>query len=317
LSVSELLHYGASNAVEFFVQVPKTVLVVDIHQSLIPATAFYPPCLTLQHTDCLELDLDHNATIYQSEFVAAYGLTYPDLLYYPHAMSWAEGRMHPGPNWRTYVDGEVQAIPISIKLLFVTRPKLYQLVQLLKEEERVRVAPVKQSVSESSFNRAEHLDARNFFQLKDEGQNSVGSEKTMNAASFGDEKDAESSKIKSNQPLDSQVVSNNSTGHNPTDPNTAGELILPQNLAQCIDHKVSDKSNVQQQKKIFESAFEMTGFYSMKEMMALIGMGRSTINEKINPAHARYDSAFPKKCIISGRKIGFKKEKVHEWINSR
>lgn len=58
-------------------------------------------------------------------------------------------------------------------------------------------------------------------------------------------------------------------------------------------------------------------FYSERDLIILLGISRSTINNKAKPTNRYYDPKFPerKKVLLSG--VGYDKEEVDRWIKTR
>ena len=58
----------------------------------------------------------------------------------------------------------------------------------------------------------------------------------------------------------------------------------------------------------------------LKEVMAKIGLSKSTIYDRLNPKSPRYDASFPKPIKLGSSKggsIGWLEADVDNWINSR
>jgi prophage regulatory protein len=51
--------------------------------------------------------------------------------------------------------------------------------------------------------------------------------------------------------------------------------------------------------------------------MALCGIGRSTIYEKINPKSKRYDESFPRPIKLSLSAVGWFEQDVIAWLDSK
>lgn len=54
----------------------------------------------------------------------------------------------------------------------------------------------------------------------------------------------------------------------------------------------------------------------MRQLMLRIGLGRSTIYDRINKNSPRYDKDFPKPIKIGVSAVGWIESEVDEWINS-
>ncbi|MHA3091018.1 helix-turn-helix transcriptional regulator [Acinetobacter brisouii] len=55
----------------------------------------------------------------------------------------------------------------------------------------------------------------------------------------------------------------------------------------------------------------------LKQVMALCGIGRSTIYEKINPKSKRYDESFPRPIKLSLSAVGWFEQDVIAWLDSK
>lgn len=55
----------------------------------------------------------------------------------------------------------------------------------------------------------------------------------------------------------------------------------------------------------------------MKALQDRVGLGRSSIYNRMNPASPQYDHTFPKPISLGGTAIGWVESQVTEWINSR
>lgn len=54
----------------------------------------------------------------------------------------------------------------------------------------------------------------------------------------------------------------------------------------------------------------------MRQLVLRIGLGRSTIYERINKKSPRYDTSFPRPVKIGGGAVGWIESEVDEWIKS-
>ncbi|MCK9780077.1 helix-turn-helix transcriptional regulator [Pseudomonas syringae] len=55
----------------------------------------------------------------------------------------------------------------------------------------------------------------------------------------------------------------------------------------------------------------------LKQVQERVGLGRSTIYDRINPKSPRYDSSFPKPIKLGASAVGWVESKVTLWIESR
>ncbi|EPE2430916.1 TPA: AlpA family phage regulatory protein [Pseudomonas aeruginosa] len=55
----------------------------------------------------------------------------------------------------------------------------------------------------------------------------------------------------------------------------------------------------------------------MRQLRECLGLSRSTIYDRLNPASPRYDSAFPKPIKLGRSAVGWIEEDVYKWIDSR
>jgi len=54
-----------------------------------------------------------------------------------------------------------------------------------------------------------------------------------------------------------------------------------------------------------------------KQVLERVGLSRSTIYDRINPASPRYDSSFPKPMKIGRSAIGWLESSISKWIETR
>ncbi|GHU35444.1 hypothetical protein AGMMS50256_30670 [Betaproteobacteria bacterium] len=54
-----------------------------------------------------------------------------------------------------------------------------------------------------------------------------------------------------------------------------------------------------------------------KQVEARIGLSRTSIYEKINPKHERYDPDFPKPIPLGVRAVGFLEGEIDDWLNTQ
>lgn len=62
---------------------------------------------------------------------------------------------------------------------------------------------------------------------------------------------------------------------------------------------------------------EPPALMSEQELIDLIKMSRSTINEKQDPKGKYFDPSFPKKIKLGKRRVAYSKSEVNNWIKSR
>lgn len=55
----------------------------------------------------------------------------------------------------------------------------------------------------------------------------------------------------------------------------------------------------------------------MKDLQSMIGIGRSTIYDWINPKSPRFDQTFPAPFKLGGASVGWLLEDVCKWIQAR
>lgn len=53
----------------------------------------------------------------------------------------------------------------------------------------------------------------------------------------------------------------------------------------------------------------------LKHVQERLGLGRSTIYDRINPKSLRYDSTFPKPISLGGAAVGWIDADINNWIN--
>nr|WP_330220786.1 AlpA family transcriptional regulator [Pseudomonas frederiksbergensis] len=55
----------------------------------------------------------------------------------------------------------------------------------------------------------------------------------------------------------------------------------------------------------------------LKQVQERVGLGRSTIYDRINPKSPRYDSSFPKPIKLGVSAVGWIEANITTWIESR
>ena len=55
----------------------------------------------------------------------------------------------------------------------------------------------------------------------------------------------------------------------------------------------------------------------LKQVLDRVGLSRSTIYDRMNPASPRYDSSFPKPIKIGSSAVGWLESSISKWIESR
>lgn len=55
----------------------------------------------------------------------------------------------------------------------------------------------------------------------------------------------------------------------------------------------------------------------LKQVLDRVGLSRSTIYDRMNPASPRYDSSFPKPIKIGSSAVGWLESSVSKWIESK
>lgn len=55
----------------------------------------------------------------------------------------------------------------------------------------------------------------------------------------------------------------------------------------------------------------------LKQVLDRVGLSRSTIYDRMNPASPRYDSSFPKPMKIGSSAVGWLESSISKWIESR
>ncbi|MBF7693268.1 helix-turn-helix transcriptional regulator [Acinetobacter pollinis] len=63
--------------------------------------------------------------------------------------------------------------------------------------------------------------------------------------------------------------------------------------------------------------FQMNQLISIKQVVEIVGVGRSTIYEMTNEDSPYYDSTFPKKVTITSKRIGWSAWEIHQWIEMK
>jgi len=54
----------------------------------------------------------------------------------------------------------------------------------------------------------------------------------------------------------------------------------------------------------------------IKEVLKRVGLSRSTLYDRMNPASPRYDDSFPKRVKIGKWAVGWLESSINEWIES-
>ncbi|NWK53855.1 AlpA family phage regulatory protein [Acinetobacter sp. SwsAc5] len=63
--------------------------------------------------------------------------------------------------------------------------------------------------------------------------------------------------------------------------------------------------------------FQMNQLISIKQVMEIVGVGRSTIYEMIDKNSPYYDPTFPKKVKITQNRIDWSAYEIHQWIENK
>lgn len=66
-----------------------------------------------------------------------------------------------------------------------------------------------------------------------------------------------------------------------------------------------------------DQMFHMNQIIRIKEVIAVTGISRSVIYEKLNPQSKCYDSTFPKPIKLSVNCAGWSAFEVNQWIEER
>lgn len=54
----------------------------------------------------------------------------------------------------------------------------------------------------------------------------------------------------------------------------------------------------------------------LKQVLERVGLSRSTIYDRMNPASPRYDDTFPKPIKIGSSAVGWLESSISQWIES-
>lgn len=54
----------------------------------------------------------------------------------------------------------------------------------------------------------------------------------------------------------------------------------------------------------------------LKQVLERVGLSRSTIYDRMNPASPRYDDTFPKQIKIGSSAVGWLESSISKWIES-
>lgn len=63
--------------------------------------------------------------------------------------------------------------------------------------------------------------------------------------------------------------------------------------------------------------FQMQQLISIKQVVEIVGVARSTIYEMMDENSPYYDSTFPKKVKITQNRIGWSALEIHQWIENK
>jgi prophage regulatory protein len=66
-----------------------------------------------------------------------------------------------------------------------------------------------------------------------------------------------------------------------------------------------------------DQMFHINQIIRIKEVIAMTGISRSVIYEKLNPQSKCYDSTFPKPIKLSVNCVGWSAFEVNQWIEGR
>lgn len=66
-----------------------------------------------------------------------------------------------------------------------------------------------------------------------------------------------------------------------------------------------------------DQMFHMNQIIRIKDVIAVTGISRSVIYEKLNPQSKCYDSTFPKPIKLSVNCVGWSAFEVNQWIEER
>lgn len=55
----------------------------------------------------------------------------------------------------------------------------------------------------------------------------------------------------------------------------------------------------------------------LKQVIDRIGLGRSTVYDRLNEGSPRYDSSFPKPFSLGGNAVGWLESEINSWIQER
>ncbi|MCU4495697.1 MULTISPECIES: helix-turn-helix transcriptional regulator [Acinetobacter] len=66
-----------------------------------------------------------------------------------------------------------------------------------------------------------------------------------------------------------------------------------------------------------DQMFHINQIIRIKEVIAVTGISRSVIYEKLNPQSKCYDSTFPKPIKLSVNCVGWSAFEVNQWIKGR
>ncbi|WP_288408764.1 helix-turn-helix transcriptional regulator [Acinetobacter soli] len=66
-----------------------------------------------------------------------------------------------------------------------------------------------------------------------------------------------------------------------------------------------------------DQMFHMNQIIKIKEVIAVTGVSRSVIYEKLNPQSKCYDATFPKPIKLSVNCVGWSALEVNQWIELR
>ena len=65
------------------------------------------------------------------------------------------------------------------------------------------------------------------------------------------------------------------------------------------------------------TSIAITRIISIKDVINLTGLSRSTIYEMLNPKSKYFDASFPQKVSLTVNRVGWVASEINQWIESR
>ena len=98
-----------------------------------------------------------------------------------------------------------------------------------------------------------------------------------------------------------------------SEPTTTTEQISPQ-ASVAVKGKAQAKSSRVARKAQAHQPSEGSRFLRIEEVVTRIGLGRTSVYNRINPLHPDFDPTFPQRIPLGRRAVGFRESDLEQWI---